>query len=134
MLLANISVATKIQEHFPHIAVLRCHPPPKDELLDRTMDLLQTFDIDIDSSSSLTIQESLKNYKPLVDDSDEYEGDKGRWQVLMSLISKPMQMARYFCTGMEEDLEKYRHYALSVPLYTHFTSPIRRYPDLLVHR
>jgi len=32
------------------------------------------------------------------------------------------------------DIAKYQHYALSVPLYTHFTSPIRRYADVLVHR
>ena len=35
---------------------------------------------------------------------------------------------------MYDDPAVYRHYALSVPLYTHFTSPIRRYPDVLVHR
>ena len=44
-----------------------------------------------------------------------------------------MELARYFCTGMYET-HQYHHYALNVPLYTHFTSPIRRYPDILVHR
>ena len=40
----------------------------------------------------------------------------------------------YFCTGYIEKEEHYGHYALNVPRYTHFTSPIRRYADVLVHR
>lgn len=35
---------------------------------------------------------------------------------------------------MIDDPDDFRHYALNVPLYTHFTSPIRRYADIIVHR
>lgn len=53
---------------------------------------------------------------------------------LLELLSfKATQRAKYFCAGML-DIAKYQHYALNVPLYTHFTSPIRRYADVLVHR
>lgn len=43
-------------------------------------------------------------------------------------------MALYFCTGVLKDEQLFKHYALNVPLYTHFTSPIRRYGDVIVHR
>lgn len=52
---------------------------------------------------------------------------------LEGLATKAMHRAKYFCAGML-DIAKYQHYALSAPLYTHFTSPIRRYADVLVHR
>ena len=44
-----------------------------------------------------------------------------------------MQVAQYFSTGSLPP-EQWRHYALGEAAYTHFTSPIRRYPDVVVHR
>lgn len=55
-------------------------------------------------------------------------------QVLSIILIKAMELARYFCTGCVGSPSQYHHYALNVPLYTHFTSPIRRYPDIIVHR
>ncbi len=44
-----------------------------------------------------------------------------------------MMPAQYFCSG-EVPKDQWHHYGLAAPVYTHFTSPIRRYADVIVHR
>ena len=50
------------------------------------------------------------------------------------MATNPMKPAIYFAAGTLEKQEAWRHYALNIPYYTHFTSPIRRYADVMVHR
>ncbi|TRY82537.1 hypothetical protein DNTS_005849 [Danionella cerebrum] len=51
--------------------------------------------------------------------------------LLRILATRCMMQAVYFCSGMDSD---FHHYGLASPIYTHFTSPIRRYSDIIVHR
>ena len=123
MLLANMAVAHHIYTAYPETAMLRRHPKPHQKQLDDLLELCKSFGINFNCTSSKTIHESLAQF-PL--------GSPER-EVLVNLTMRPMKNAEYFCTGSVEEGE-YGHYALSVPLYTHFTSPIRRYPDIVVHR
>jgi exoribonuclease R len=53
--------------------------------------------------------------------------------VLRTLATRAMSEAQYFCTGDHEPDDFY-HYGLAAEYYTHFTSPIRRYADVVAHR
>lgn len=53
--------------------------------------------------------------------------------VLLLLAIQPMRRANYICSGAVRN-NNYLHYALNRDYYTHFTSPIRRYADIVVHR
>lgn len=131
MLLANMAVAHRIYKTFPDESFLRRHPEPQTKMIENLNDLCQNLGIPIDISSAGTINKSLKKYLN-VNNDDEYV--TARMQVLVAMCSKPMKLALYFCTGILKDESKFWHYALNVPLYTHFTSPIRRYADVIVHR
>eukprot|EP00095_Tigriopus_kingsejongensis_P008219 maker-scaffold604_size126151-snap-gene-0.28 protein:Tk08219 transcript:maker-scaffold604_size126151-snap-gene-0.28-mRNA-1 annotation:"dis3-like exonuclease 2 isoform x2" len=125
MLFANISVAKKLKAAIPELAVLRCHPPPKPRFLDGLVRKLARFGVPLDGNSSHAIAQSVTQY--------EANHTRSERQLFLNMISKSMELAMYVCAGCCED-HQLRHYALAQDLYTHFTSPIRRYPDILVHR
>jgi protein SSD1 len=122
MLLANIAVSEKIANAFSDAALLRRHAPPATKTLNDTLGILAKQGIQLDASSSKALNESF----------DAIE-DPIRNLVTRLQVIKAMKRAEYFCTA-SLDISEFFHYGLSVPLYTHFTSPIRRYCDLVVHR
>ncbi|XP_063382511.1 DIS3-like exonuclease 2 [Cydia fagiglandana] len=127
MLLANMTVAERIYKDHPRLAFLRCHPPPSGYMMKQLAKALKPMGIDLEIDSAGSLQRSIL---PYVGAENE---DRGRAMVLSMLCAKPMARAKYFCAdGVDDD--DFHHYALNVPLYTHFTSPIRRYADIMVHR
>ncbi|KAG5286010.1 hypothetical protein AALO_G00009990 [Alosa alosa] len=128
MLLANMATAHQLYRTFPELALLRRHPPPQTKMIDDLQEFCDQMGLNIDFSSAGALHNSLHETLG----NDEYTS--ARKEVLTNMCSRPMQMAVYFCTGVLKDETLFRHYALNVPLYTHFTSPIRRYADVIVHR
>nr|CAD7458063.1 unnamed protein product [Timema tahoe] len=143
MLLANVTVATWIKERFPDIAFLRCHPSPIPHMMKEMKETLEHIGIHLDVTSAGSLQASLGRYSG----DDPYT--QARLIVLNTLCARPMavskltttgeivsllQRAKYFCASFASEALDFWHYALSVPLYTHYTSPIRRYADVMVHR
>ncbi|XP_028338492.1 DIS3-like exonuclease 2 isoform X2 [Physeter macrocephalus] len=128
MLLANMAVARKIYCTFPERALLRRHPPPQTKMLNDLVEFCDQMRLPMDFSSAGALHKSLME----TFGDDKYS--RAQKEVLTNMCSRPMQMASYFCSGVLQGQAQLRHYALNVPLYTHFTSPIRRFADVLVHR
>ncbi|XP_008427489.1 exosome complex exonuclease RRP44 [Poecilia reticulata] len=123
MLLANISVAQKIYDEFPESALLRKHPAPPPS----------NYDILIKAAKSKNVMIHTDSAKALADSLDGAKVDGFQYfnTLLRILATRCMMQAVYFCSGMDSD---FHHYGLASPIYTHFTSPIRRYADIIVHR
>ncbi|BFU23029.1 exosome complex exonuclease, putative [Entamoeba histolytica HM-1:IMSS-B] len=125
MLLANVWVAKKIYDAFPHCAMLRRHPPPDEHTFEWLANVLKHKGKSLDFSSSKALSESLDkcgtNEDPIIG------------KIMRILVTRCMQQAKYFSSGYFS-YNEFRHYGLAAEIYTHFTSPIRRYADVMVHR
>lgn len=125
MLLANISVAKHIYENFTHCALLRRHPSPP----------LSNYDILIKAGACKGVQIAVESAKALATSLDQANlPDEPYFNTMLRVMaSRCMMQALYFSAGTVP-IEEFHHYGLATPIYTHFTSPIRRYADLIVHR
>lgn len=128
MLLANMTTARMVAEAFPDRSLLRCHPPPNTHKMAELSGTAAELGFHLDTSGAGSLQQSLSALR------ESAATDPAALEVITLLATKPMQNARYFCTGETPDESFWRHFALAVTHYTHFTSPIRRYPDIIVHR
>ncbi|XP_063241362.1 exosome complex exonuclease RRP44 isoform X2 [Bacillus rossius redtenbacheri] len=125
MLLANISVAERILQEFPECAVLRRHPRPPDTNFQPLISVGKKLGFEIAIGSGRELAESL---------DAAVRPDNAYFNTMLRILAtRCMMQAVYFASGMEQP-EDFFHYGLACPLYTHFTSPIRRYADVMVHR
>ncbi|RLN68750.1 hypothetical protein BBP00_00000835 [Phytophthora kernoviae] len=126
MLLANFLVAQQLLRAHGPLAFLRHHPPPVARAMDLALEQLDKNDISLDGRSTKQLSESLEQVR-------QARGET-IFTIVQALIIKPMKPAEYMVAGNGASSDSWRHYALNIPYYTHFTSPIRRYADVVVHR
>ncbi|CAG9462659.1 unnamed protein product [Pedinophyceae sp. YPF-701] len=125
MLLANIAVANRILKGFPGSAVLRRHPHPTASLFAPLVAATAAAGFDIDVKTSKSVAKSLDQ---CVRSDDPY------FNRLVRIMATRCMTQAVYCSSAEVASQDLHHYGLATPLYTHFTSPIRRYADCLVHR
>ena len=125
MLLANVSVGKFILENFPSAAILRRHSSPKPERIQQLSKILKKLNFELDYTTSKSLADSLDKIKRHKDPFFN--------KLVRILTTRCMHEAVYFCSA-DFDPSEFRHYGLAANVYTHFTSPIRRYADVLVHR
>ncbi|MBP3037944.1 ribonuclease R [Bacillaceae bacterium Marseille-Q3522] len=119
MLCANETVA----EHFHWLEVpflYRIHEDPKEDKLRRFFEFITNFGYIVRGTANSVHPRALQQI------IEEVQGTPEE-MVISTVMLRSMQQAKYYpeCLG---------HFGLSTEFYTHFTSPIRRYPDLIVHR
>jgi ribonuclease R len=118
MLAANVCASEVLQKH-EHPALYRIHEGPKPEKLADLREFLREFGLQLGGGDA----PRAKDYAKLL------ANIRGRpdYQLLQTVLLRSLQQAVY-------SPENVGHFGLAYEAYTHFTSPIRRYPDLLVHR
>ena len=148
MILANSSVAAMIRVQCPDSTMIRSHAPPTDNKLKDLRAITSETGLDLFSvgGGEEKTQAELFEYKEKLLQISAGGSCKGKGKgkggsksvvnYITSEVIKSMTEAQYACskdTSVSTVLSQ-RHYGLGLANYTHFTSPIRRYADIVVHR
>ena len=118
MLAANVCASDFLKEH-EHPVLYRIHASPTPEKLEKLRDFMKEFGFQLGGGDAPHAKDYCKLLARIKGRPDE--------QLLQTVLLRSMQQAVY-------SPDNVGHFGLAYESYTHFTSPIRRYPDLLVHR
>lgn len=118
MLAANVCAASFLGEH-EHPGLYRVHEGPTPERLLKLRDFLGTFGLSLSGGETPSAKDYAKLLEKLAQRPDR--------QLLQTVMLRSLRQAVYTPDNVG-------HFGLAYERYAHFTSPIRRYPDLLVHR
>ena len=118
MLAANVCAANFLIEH-EHPALYRVHEGPTEERLENLQIFLAEFGFMLGGGNKPSIKDYAKVIEKIKGRPDEH--------LLQTVLLRSMQQAVY-------SPDNFGHFGLAYEAYAHFTSPIRRYPDLLIHR
>ena len=118
MLMANQAAAKYLQRENEDF-LYRVHPKPTSEKVEVTRQFLNAIDLRLEGGLEPDSSDFAKLLKNAIGREDE--------NIIKTVVLRTMKQATY--TPKNEG-----HFGLAFEDYTHFTSPIRRYPDLLVHR
>ena len=133
MIFANQEAALKIHSVFPTSCLIRCHSPPEKKKLEslavflKNVEQMHTRTIPGDRRFFVDPQSFGKDLQAL-HSILENEGTKS---LLKARANRALAEARYMQAGSTSSTN---HFGLGLTMYTHFTSPIRRYSDIIVHR
>ncbi|GEQ67309.1 hypothetical protein JCM33374_g973 [Metschnikowia sp. JCM 33374] len=118
----NSTIATKIYSGLGDSAFLRRHALPTLQKIEAFVRKAGNLGTEIDISTSAALQKSILRVE-----------DPSKRQCIETLLYKCMPRPKYFI-AKNQDIENFGHYYLNMPLYTHFTAPLRRFADVIVHR
>ncbi|KAJ1974654.1 hypothetical protein H4R35_003509 [Dimargaris xerosporica] len=132
MVAANAAVGAYLHQHCQPFGLLRRHPPPVPSHFDRLLKAANAKKsgqgVVIDPSSNLSLARSLDSLTKV------FRGEREIIRLLKAMATRAMSEAGYLTVGQAAGPGDLAHYGLALDYYTHFTSPIRRYADLVVHR
>jgi RNB domain len=129
MIMANTDVARLIHETFPDSALLRIHRPIEESRLVELKNALESAGVKLTGSDGASLAKSLR-----VAQQRAKSTNQPFQSLLLSITTRAMTEAQYICTGNLYGHADICHYGLGLREYTHFTSPIRRYCDIVVHK
>ena len=122
MILANVATAEFIDKH-KKSGLFRVHDKPSEDKYNNFISYVNELGLDLSSMGERKAQPEPQDYCHIL----EKIAGRPDYELIQTMLLRSMRQAVY-------QSDNIGHFGLALPSYSHFTSPIRRYPDLVVHR